>query len=351
MSGRAGRGRTCPCRHGDVQRPAGGHPRVWRAAPATRRVRHGRGVADAGRWDGPAGGRLGKFRRDGAVVRAQAIGQFGPDDAPRRSGGRARPTGVVPGGHRLRRFTAGGLGLDEAIARARERDRTPRDAPRGRRGPRPASQSALRPNPTATFEGRREPAARTASCRSASNGPWICSGVPTSRHRDRAVTAWSRGPRARAHPCGDVGLQYGRARRYSRGAGCATSASTVERQLGSCAPGPTRDRAPARERLLEVELRRLQAARLLAYGVPSGPSCLKPLLGMVPSDALALREPIDVLVATRAAATVAAATATIDERSDVGRRGATGRRRRPPPSTIRGATGASTSGCSRRTFG
>ena len=67
--------------------------------------------------------------------------------------------------------------------------------------------------------------------------------------------------------------------------------------------------------LLEVEVRRLQADRDLAAGrAERAVLALKPLLGMAPGDGLALREPIDVLVATRTAAATAVATATVDER-------------------------------------
>ena len=218
---------------------------------------------------------------------------------------------------------AGGLGLDEAIARAEEREpglratRSEVDAARGRR-----QQSALRPNPTTTFEGRREPGGTDSLVSIGVEWP-----LDLFRRAGRIGTATQQVTASELEVvdrertlAGDVRLQYGRVAAAIRQAQIAADvASTVERQLGVMRARVEEGAAPRLESdLLEVELRRLQADRDLAEGrAERAVLALKPLLGMAPGEALALREPIDVLVATRRAAATAVETATVDERSDV----------------------------------
>ena len=217
----------------------------------------------------------------------------------------------------------GGLGLDEAIDRAQKHEpglratRSEVDAARGRR-----EQSVLRPNPTTTFEGRREPGTDSL----------VSIGVEWPldlfRRAGRVGTATQQVTASELAVVdrermliGDVRLHYGRAAAAIREAQIATDlASIVERQLGVMRARADAGAAPRLESdLLEVELRRLQAERELADGrAERAVLALKPLLGMSPGDALALREPIDVLVASRAAApTAGVATETVAERADV----------------------------------
>ena len=220
--------------------------------------------------------------------------------------------------------TVGGLGVDDAIALAREREpglratRSDVEAARGRR-----QQSELRPNPTTTFEGRREPGGTDSLMAIGVQWP-----LDLFRRDGRIGTATQQVTASELAVvdrdrilAGDVRLHYGRAAAAIREAQIATDlASTVERQLGVVRVRASEGAAPRLESdLLEVELRRLQAERELADGrAERAVLALKPLLGMSPGDALALREPIDVLVATRAAAPTAwVATQTLTERADV----------------------------------
>lgn len=219
---------------------------------------------------------------------------------------------------------AGGLSLEEAFVRAREHEpglratRSEVDAARGRR-----EQSALRQNPTTTFEGRREPGGTDSLMSIGVEWP-----LELFRRAGRVGAATQQAIASELAVvdrermlAGDVRLYYGRAAAAIREAQVALDlASTVERQLGVMRARVDEGAAPRLESdLLEVELRRLQAERDLAEGrAERAVLALKPLLGMAPEDVLALREPIDVLIATRAAAPAAAVTTdTVTERSDV----------------------------------
>jgi outer membrane protein, heavy metal efflux system len=117
-----------------------------------------------------------------------------------------------------------------------------------------------------------------------------------------------------------VRRQYGRAAAAIRTAEVASAlAATVERQLSLVRGRVDEGAAPRLDRhLLEVEFRRLQAARALAEGrAEREVIAIKPLIGMTADEALVLRDPIEVLVERAAEGARSNSAANVAERADV----------------------------------
>jgi cobalt-zinc-cadmium efflux system outer membrane protein len=203
---------------------------------------------------------------------------------------------------------ASGLGLDAAIALAREREpslqaaRADAEVARGQR-----RQGALRPNPSLTFENRQEPGGSDHVVSVGVEWP-----LDLFRRRGRVLTADREVTVAESMAAdrervlvADVVLQYGRAVAAIREAQVAADlAATVEAQAASMRSRANEGAAPRLESdLLQVEGRRLQAQRDLADGrAERAVLALKPLLGMTASERLVLRDPLEALVTTDAGA-------------------------------------------------
>jgi outer membrane protein, heavy metal efflux system len=219
---------------------------------------------------------------------------------------RAQSGATAPPSPTAAREPARGIRLDDAIARARQQEpglqatRADVESVRGRR-----QQAALRPNPTATVEARREPGGTDSL---------VSIGVewPLELHRRAARVAVADGRVVAAQLSADererllvaeVRLRYGRVAAAIREAAVATElAATVERQHRLLRGRADEGAAPRLDAdLLDVELRRLEAARDLAQGRAERALLeLKPWLGMSPEDPLAVSEGIDALVSSSA---------------------------------------------------
>ena len=217
-----------------------------------------------------------------------------------------------------------GMTLDAAIARAREREpslravRADLDVARGMR-----QQAGLRPNPTLTVERREEP---TGTDHQTSVGvQWP---LDLFRRSARVQTA-DRVLQASEFAASDrerllvasVRLQYGVAAAAVRDTVVAAElVTTAQRQLDLVRARVDTGGAPPLERdLLEVELRRFEAQRLLAAGrVDAAFVQLKQLLGMSPDDPLLLREALETLVTgTTGGAATPGRAPSMAARSDV----------------------------------
>jgi cobalt-zinc-cadmium efflux system outer membrane protein len=217
----------------------------------------------------------------------------------------------------------GGIGLDEAIALAREREpslqaaRADADVARGQR-----RESGLRPNPSLTFENRHEPGGTDHLVSAGVEWPldlFRRSGRVATADREVTVAESVAADRERLL-IADVVLQYGRAVAAIREAQVAADlAATVEAQATSMRARADDGAAPRLESdLLQVEVRRLQAQRDLADGrAERAVIALKPLLGMAAGERLPLREPLEALVATHATPNPLAAATGASSRADV----------------------------------
>ncbi|MEQ1574355.1 MAG: TolC family protein, partial [Vicinamibacterales bacterium] len=179
-----------------------------------------------------------------------------------------------------------GLGLDTAITRALEREPSLRavrvdiDVARGVR-----QQAALRPNPTLTFERRNEP--RGTDNQTSIGVTWPMdlfrrSARVQSAERELQATAWAVMDRERVLVA-EVRLQYGVAAAAVRDVAVADDlVATAQRQMDVVRARVDVGATPPLERdLLDVELRRVEAARLLAEGRADVALVqLKQLLGM-----------------------------------------------------------------------
>lgn len=216
-----------------------------------------------------------------------------------------------------------GVGLAAAIARALDREpslravRTDIAVARGMR-----QQAGLRPNPTLTVERRDEPAGtdnvttvgvqwpldlfrRSARVATAERGLEATQLAVTDR--ERVLIA-------------DVRMQYGATAAAVRDLVVADEvANTARRQLDVVRARVDAGGTPPLERdLLDVELRRFDAARLLATGRADAAIVqLKKLLGMSPQEPLLLRETLESLVAGSAGEATPASPASVAARSDV----------------------------------
>jgi cobalt-zinc-cadmium efflux system outer membrane protein len=218
-----------------------------------------------------------------------------------------------------------GLSLADAIGRAREQEpalratRSDVDVARGLR-----QQSALRPNPSTTFEGRREPGGTDSLLSIGVEWPldlFRRAGRVATADRQVEASRWALADRERLLDA-EVRAQYGRAAAAIRDAEVAAElATTVERQLAVSRARADEGAAPRLDAdLLEVELRRLQSQHAIALGrAERAVLGLKPLLGLEPGEPLTLREPLDVLVAAHAAAVapIGRLATAVAERADV----------------------------------
>jgi outer membrane protein, heavy metal efflux system len=216
-----------------------------------------------------------------------------------------------------------GLGLDDAIARALEHEpgvraaRLAVDITRGER-----EQSALRANPSSTFELRGEPGGTDSLLAIGLQWPlelFRRDGRIQTAERQVIAAQLAATDRERLLVA-DVRAQYGRAVAAIREADVAAQlAATVERQFDLSRARADEGAAPRLDAdLLSVELRRLQAARDLALGrAERAVLALKPLLGMGPSQTLRPRESLDVLVSAHPLMPGPEAQSLPAQRSDV----------------------------------
>lgn len=213
-----------------------------------------------------------------------------------------------------------GIALDDAIVRALEREptlratRTDIDVARGQR-----QQAGLRPNPTLTFERREEPAGTDGLTTVGVEWPLDLfrrqGRVQTAEH-ELAATQFAVADRERVLAA-DVRMQYGLAASAVREVTVADElASTAQRQLDLTRARVDEGASPPLDRdLLEVEVRRLQAERVRAFGRADVALVqLKRLLGMAPDEPMMLRESLEALVrrtdSVPERGSVSAATAT-----------------------------------------
>ena len=196
-----------------------------------------------------------------------------------------------------------GLGLDTSIARALEREpslravRSDIEAARGLQ-----QQADLHPNPTLTFERRDEPGGTDNLTSIGIEWPLDLSrrgGRVQTAERSRQATQFAVADRERLL-IADVRMQYGTAAAAVRDVVVADDlVAAAQRQWDVVRARVDAGGTPPLERdLLEVELRRFEAGRLLAAGrADVAVVQLKQLLGMSPSEPLLLRETLEVLVA------------------------------------------------------
>jgi len=239
--------------------------------------------------------------------------------APARGQDAARPSALAPQYIDDR----AGLGLDAAIARARDREpslravRTDIEVARGLR-----QQAGLRPNPTLTFERRDEP---TGTDNLTSVGvQWPLelfrrSGRVQTAERGLQATQFAVTDRERLLVA-EVRMQYGVTAAAVRDVVVADEVvTTAQRQLDVVRARVDAGGTPPLERdLLEVELRRFETARLLAAGRADAALVrLKQLLGMSPEEPLLLRETLETLVAGSTTGAAPTSSASIAARPDV----------------------------------
>ncbi len=196
-----------------------------------------------------------------------------------------------------------GVGLDEALARALDREpsiraaRTDIDVARGLR-----QQAGLRPNPTLSLERRDEPAG--SDSQSSVGLAWPLDlfrrpGRVQTADRELAVTRFAVADRERLLVA-DVRMLYGVAAAAVRDLTVADDVIAVARRQWDLvrARVDAGGTPPLERDLLEVELRRFETDRLLAAGrADVAMVLLKQVLGMAPEESLLLRETIESLVA------------------------------------------------------
>ena len=240
--------------------------------------------------------------------------------APARGQQTAQPPSAAP--HHV--DERAGLGLDDAIARALDREpllraaRADIDVARGQR-----QQAGLRQNPTLTFERRDEPAGTDNQTSVGIEWPldlFRRQGRVQTAERELEATRLAVENRERLLAA-EVRMQYGAAAAAVRDVVVADELlATSQRQLNLVRARVDEGTTPPLERdLLDVELRRLEAARVHAAGrADVAVVQLKQLLGMRPEEPLRLRETLESLVIGRAfAAPTHEASASIAGRPDV----------------------------------
>ena len=215
-----------------------------------------------------------------------------------------------------------GLGLDTAIARALEREpslravRSDIEAARGLQ-----QQAGLRPNPTLTLERRDEPGGTDNLTSIGIQWPldlFRRAGRVQTAERGLQATQLAVADRERLLVA-DVRMQYGVAAAAVRDVVVADDlVAAAQQQWDVVRARVDAGGTPPLERdLLEVELRRFEAGRLLAAGrADVAVVQLKQLLGMSPSEPLQLRETLETLVASTASE-AAAAPLSMAARPDV----------------------------------
>lgn len=219
--------------------------------------------------------------------------------------------------------TRAGLGLDDAIARALDREPTLRGVRAGiavARGLR--QQAGLRPNPTLSFERREEPAGTDNLTSVGVQWPLDLFRRHTrvnTAERELAATEFAVADRERLLAA-EVRVRYGVAAAAVRDFQVAEDlAATTRRQLELVRARVDAGATPPLEAdLLNVELRRFEAEWLLATGRADAALVeLKQFLGMAPGEPLMLGETLENLVAENASATASITAPSIATRPDV----------------------------------
>ena len=216
-----------------------------------------------------------------------------------------------------------GLGLDAAIARALAHEPSLRavraevEVVRGMR-----QQAGLRPNPTLNVERRDEPGGTDSLTTVGLEWPLdLFRRSGRVQAADRSLTQAQLGVENQERLLvAEVRLQYGAAAAAIREVAVAEDLVTAaQRQLNLVRARVDAGATPPLERdLLDVEVRRLDAVRLVAIGRADVALVqLKQILGMGPHELLRLRDPLDVLVAASDAEPPLLATAEPAVRPDV----------------------------------
>ena len=216
-----------------------------------------------------------------------------------------------------------GLGLDTAIARALEREpslravRSDIEAARGMQ-----QQAGLRPNPTLTLERRDEPSGTDSLTSIGIQWPlelFRRTGRVQTAERGLEATQLAVADRERLLVA-DVRMQYGAAAAAVRDVLVADELVAAAQQQWEVvrARVDVGGTPPLERDLLEVELRRFEAGRLLAAGrADVAVVQLKQLLGMSPTEPLQLRETLETLVAGSTSEMTSAAPVSMAARPDV----------------------------------
>ncbi len=215
------------------------------------------------------------------------------------------------------------MGLDAAIARAVAQEPSLRavradvEVARAQR-----QQAKLRPNPMLSVEHRDEPGGTDALTTIGVEWPldlFRRSGRVQTADRSVAVAQFGAEDRERILVA-DVRMQYGAAVAAVRVLTVAEELVTAaQRQLDLVRARVEAGRTPPLDRdLLDVEVRRLDAARLVAIGgVEVAFVGLKQRLGMPPTEPLRLRDSLDTLIAAIATEPLGVAVITSGVRPDV----------------------------------
>jgi cobalt-zinc-cadmium efflux system outer membrane protein len=183
-------------------------------------------------------------------------------------------------------------------------------------------QAGLRPNPTLTLERRDEPAGTDNFTSIGIQWPldlFRRDGRRQTAGRGLEATQLAVADRERLLAA-DVRMQYGVAAAAVRDVLVADElVASTQQQWNIVRARVDAGGTPPLERdLLEVELRRFEAGRLLAAGrADVAVVQLKQLLGMSPSDPLLLRETLEALIAGSPSEAASAAPVSIAARPDV----------------------------------
>lgn len=216
-----------------------------------------------------------------------------------------------------------GMSLDEAIAHAVAQEPSLRavradvEVARAQR-----QQARLRPNPMLSVEHRDEPGGTDALTTIGVAWPldlFRRSGRVQTADRSVAVAQFGAEDRERLLVA-DVRMQYGAAVAAVQDLAVAEElVTTAQRQLDLVRARVEAGSTPPLDRdLLDVEVRRLDAARLVAIGrVEVALVRLKQLLGMPPTEPLRLRDSLDTLIASIAIEPPGASAVAPGARPDV----------------------------------
>jgi outer membrane protein, heavy metal efflux system len=217
-----------------------------------------------------------------------------------------------------------GLSLEEAIGRALAQEPSLRaaraqiDVAQGLR-----RQAALRPNPTASLERREEPIGTDNLTAIGVEWPLdLFRRAPRTAAADRKVSAVQSAVADRARVLrSEVRMRYGEVLAAVRDLNILDElVATAQRQYELLRSRVDEGATPPLERnLLDVEVRRLEAERLLQAGRTEAALFeLKRLLGMSAHSPLTLRETLEAIVQREPApAQVGDTAAAIDRRADV----------------------------------
>ena len=216
-----------------------------------------------------------------------------------------------------------GITLDEAIRRALDHEpslrasRTEVDLAKGAR-----LQAGLRPNPTASFMQQQEPGGTDSQSRVEMQWPldlFRKTGRVAVAEQEVQITERSVADRERTLAA-DVRLKYGEVAAAARGLAISDDlVATTTRQYGLLSARVEQGGTPPLERnMVQVELRRLEAERLLqAAQADRALIELKRLLGMVANAPLQVRDTLEQLVEHDATAPSTSTDTAIAVRPDV----------------------------------